>query len=710
MKFLCPALLALLIIASRAASQAVFDVIALEGSAKVQRMNQKEWEKLSTGSQLHDNDIVETFFQAKLVLQFGKGNVAILGSNSKALLNIREQKSEKGTTTFEVNLTLFSGGSFVKAIEDCHISVYTSNAVGETDRGGFSTVVESKSGETGFQVLGGEVKARNIAQKEGIRMSSGQTTIIFPGKEPTAPLYITVRHVAVLKHFFGDEYIEMELSAAGIKPTDERATAAAAPPSQDLQAEKYARSRDQGMYKSTFSLNKIYGAILTDQERHKLSSTEITRPCLYLENRIMVEENNSFSSSHGASFPCFSLAVSYSTGKLSAGIRLPMTANFTGKLSLYTSTTAGLLDKIDHLTVGRVQDSIFLNFGPIENYTIGNGVVVSGFNNADPYIIYRPLGLKAQFRWKDFSVHGFVADVSSFSIGGVHLAWEPGTTRFGAGYFFDGNQVKPPADSSVYRFVNLPKPGSATVSLDSSVQNAKIYELDVATDIVSEYSLKISVGIDFAQKLAGSRTDGFVVKAPVVSVIMPTMNFKASVLTESGRLIGGQFHSFYMSNRYRLIDTMSAHDTLFTQNTMLSTKRKTTKLDLSFGMSPYKGVSLSASFYPDVYEKRTLASDTSHENLETGFGLSCSINDSLFKNIKYGTVFVRATHIGLFPPTPSFPSWGFAVGADVISNPLVMGVGFSGGFSLYYLDMNSNDIIDPTDNVVEFRVGLRRGF
>jgi hypothetical protein len=127
-------------------------------------------------------------------------------------------------------------------------------------------------------------------------------------------------------------------------------------------------------------------------------------------------------------------------------------------------------------------------------------------------------------------------------------------------------------------------------------------------------------------------------------------------------------------------------------------------------MSPYKGVSLSASFCPDVYEKHTLATDTSHENLETGFGVSCSINDSLFKNIKYGTVFVRATHIGLFPPTPSFPSWGFAVGADVISNPLVMGVGFSGGFSLYYLDMNSNNIIDPTDNVVEFRVGLRRGF
>ena len=706
MKLLSIFSLAIFSIASQAVSQAVFDVMALEGNAKMQRMQQKEWKDLSIGSQLHDNDIVETFFQTRLVLQFGKGNVAILGSNSKALVNIREQKTEKGLPNLELNLTLFSGGLFVKAIEDCHVSVYTSNAVGETDKGGFSTFVESKSGETGVQVLGGDVKARNIAQKEGIGMSSGQTTVIFPGKEPTAPLYISVRHVSVLKHFFGDEYIEMELSAAGIKPTDQLSTAAV-PSSQDMQA---ARSQDQGMSKTTFSLNKIYGAILADQDKQSIHQTALTKPRLYLDDRIMLEENNSFAMAHGASFPCFSLTASYSAGIFSAGIRLPMASNFTGKTSFYASSTAGLLDKIDHVTVGRISDSLFIHFGAIEDYTIGNGLVVNEFNNANPYSLYRPLGFTTQFQWHDLTLRGFVADVSSFSIGGIHLMLGAGNHYFGIGYFFDANQTQTIADTNAYRFVNLNKPDSSTVYLGSNVKNANIYEFDVGTDVFNTYSMQVTLGAEFAQKLAQWHADGFALRAPVIALTMPSMNFKAAVVSETGRLIAGQFHSFYMSNRYRLIDTMHLHDTLFTQNTMLSPNRESIKLELSFSMIPYKGTLLDAFFSPDVFEHHTTVLDTSYSSLNLSFGLSATINDGLLPAVRYASIFFRSTHMGLFPPRFTFPSWGFLFGIDVISNPLFLGIGLTAGFSMYTLDMNADNVVDPTDNVVEFRIGLRRGF
>jgi len=72
-----------------------FEVISLDGSAKVQRVQKKDMENLSIGSQLHDNDIVESFFQTKCVLRFGKVNIVIIGSNSKILLNIREKRPRR---------------------------------------------------------------------------------------------------------------------------------------------------------------------------------------------------------------------------------------------------------------------------------------------------------------------------------------------------------------------------------------------------------------------------------------------------------------------------------------------------------------------------------------------------------------------------------------------------------------------------------------
>jgi len=165
---------ALILFAVTAVSSQTFDLISLEGSAKVQRVQKKEWENLAVGSQLHDNDIVESGFQTKCILRFGKGNIVIIGSNSKALINIRERESSPGASLFRCQHNPFFRGLFCQGYSQAHIGVYTSNAVGETENGSFSAVVESKTGETGFQVLGGKVRTRNIAQKEGIDLTSGK--------------------------------------------------------------------------------------------------------------------------------------------------------------------------------------------------------------------------------------------------------------------------------------------------------------------------------------------------------------------------------------------------------------------------------------------------------------------------------------------------------------------------------------------------------
>jgi hypothetical protein len=694
-------------------SEVVFSVISLDGSAKVQRVQKKDWEKLAIGSQVNDNDIIETYFQAKIVLQFGRGNVAILGSNSKALVNIREQQADTGAPILEVNLTLFSGGCFVKAISRSHISVYTSNAVGETDNGSFSTVVESKTGETGFQTLGGNVKSRNIAQKEGIRLSSGQTTMIFPGKEPTAPLYITVRHVSVLKHFFGDDYIESELGSAGIKPTEERGTGKASL-SQSMLAQQYGKSADQGMYKIPFSLNKIYGAILSDRNKDRRRFDVFRKPELYRENVLEIEENNSFALAGGGAFPAFAVTASFTAKIVSVGLRLPFASNYTTQLSMYNFSSAqGFLDLIDHASFGPFGDSTFIKLGTLENYTIGDGLVVDGFNAANPYSLFHPLGLSGQIQMYDFSARAFIADLSSFSIGGIHVLYEPSIYHFGVGYFYDAKQYQKPTDPTGYRFVNLPDADSNTFVPDSGDpgMNAFIYQLDLGVDLVSEYDLQASVNVGFAQKIAGLSTDGYVLRAPSLNFNWSSVFLRTGFVFEAGRLIEGQFHSFYMSNRARVIGT-GANDTLITQNTMLSKRKADGKIEVLFGINPVKGTSIQANFEPTFYNRHAMSRDSTANIGGVDFGLSFSINDSLFAPIKYGTIYFRQTRTDLYPPRKPMPSWGLLAGLDIITNPVLFGVGFSAGFTMFFLDMvNYNNKVDPaTDNVLMFSVGIRRGF
>jgi len=691
-----------------------FDVISLDGSAKVQRASKKEYEKVSIGSQVHDNDILETYFQAKLVMQFGKGNVAILGSNSKALVNIREQKGDNGASTLEVNLTLFGGGCFVKAISGCKISVYTSNGVGETESGSFSTVVESKTGETGFQTLGGTIKTRNIAQKEGSNLTSGQTTMILPGKEPTAPLYITVRHVTVLKHFFGDEYIENELSVSGIKPTEEKTGGQGSAESGSSQ--QSGVFSNMGGYKRQFEEDRLWGSVISDRQQNALAFDAISAPDVSKERTIVVSETNLFAMAMGHMYPSFTITPSYTSKIFGAGLRIPIAANWTGQLSLYDfSSVPGFLDLIDHVTLGPFFDSTFVKLGPIQNYSIGDGLVVDGYNNYNPYLIFHPLGAVVQAKIGDVGIQGFLGDLSAMSPGGVYLAWDPGTFRIGAGYFFDGdmNYLKNiDSAGTAFRFVNLPRADSSSVAFDSTATVA-IYQLDFTANVITDYDYRILLGAGFAQKLGAKGSDGYVLRVPNVELWWDAICLKANLTTEAGRLVEGEFNSFYMSNRIRVIDTAglpALPDTVYTQNSILSTKRIGTKIELYFGINPLKGTSLGLTYKQNLYENHPTIIDTSFADPDLTIGISFSVNDSLWQPIKYGSINFGETHGGMYPRNTPFPSWGFHFGLDVVSNPILFGVGVAGGLSVYYLDMNSNGAIDALDNVFEFYLGLRYGF
>ena len=686
-------------------------MISLEGSAKVQRVQKKEWENVAIGAQLHDNDIVESYFQTKCVLRFGKGNIVIVGSNSKALLNIRERENSPGSTISDVNITLFSGACFVKAISQAHIGVYTSNAVGETENGSFSTVVESKTGETGFQVLGGKVKTRNIAQKEGIDLISGQTTMIFPGKEPTAPLYITYKHVSVLKHFFGDEYIQSEMDAAGIKATEDVTSRSSTLLSDAMTGGQFGNEQEMSTYKIPFSLNKIYGAILDDRANNARTYVPINRSGPLDTSRFTTRVQGEFAVANGGMTPGFRAIPSYALGPVNIGLRLSIAGNYTGSLGLYDfSSGQGFLDLVDHVVWSPPDAPFELAAGPLKDLTLGSGLVVCDFNNRNPYAVFQPLGFYGKIAIAGLNAEAFIADLSQFTMGGVHLDYGFSRYDIGAGYYFDADQYQNilPAANNRFRLF----PDTIPIKPDSLSMNAAIYELNFSSDLFSTDEVKVFMGANFAQKIGPKGNDGFVFDLPSVTFNWDRFRASASTVGEFGRLISGQFNSFYMANRWRA-DSSADSDTLLTQNTILSDRRECEGLAFSFAVNPLKGTALEISLRQNLREKHSFASraDTLSANPGTDISLSLSINDSLFKAVRFGEVYLRQEHTGLYPPRSSFfSSWEFQTGVAVTTNPVFFGIALDADISMGFLDLNLNNQIDPGDILLTFSIGFTRSF
>ncbi len=689
-----------------------FKVSNLQGTAKIQRSQRKIWDPLSNGEQIADNDIVETHFQTKLTVTFGTGNIILLGSNSKALFNFGTRARP------ELNITVFSGGLFIKIIDGTDVNIYTNNGVAQTDSGAVSTVVESKTGYTGFQLLGGSASVRNITQQEARVLNAGHTTIIRQGKAPTAPLYITFKHVAVLKHFFGDEYIENEMSISNIKPTESKNASNRISFSGSYTASQN-RQASEGMYRKLFSLNEIYGAVLKERSEHSRSFTPIGSFSDAKQQGFSVAFQSRFFLGSNT-YPAVLLSPAFGAGIFHGALRLPFSGGYLG-MNFHLSGLRGILDKIGHLTVGDVTDSTtYAHIGPIENYSLNNGVVVCNFSNQNPYSAIQTLGLSFRYKKDLINVAGFIADITSPVIGGASLEFELGMTDLYTGYHFDADQYKQLISTNDLRYAPIPSSSdsNAVPSPDSVKAGVHIYELGLKTLIVDLPELKLGLSFDFAQKIMDGRTDGFVTKGPGIFAEWLWMRAGFGMTIESGRLISNQFHSFYLSNRLRVQKSENA-TLITTQNNVLSTERKASGFHLSYELSPFEGTCAKFSYKQDFATSNAFADTSQKDRNNYSFGLTLSIDDKFFKPIRFARLYLCQDHGGYYPAGARFfASWGLMSGFELYSSPFFRGLGLHLAGDFYYLDIDPlstdrgryNNNIDAGDFVFDLLLGAKWSF
>jgi hypothetical protein len=697
------------------AQNLLFEVLSIEGSAKIQRSQKRIWEKIMVGDKIHDNDLVETFFQTKMLMRFGEKNLIILGSNTKALLNIVSGEKKDASN---VNLTVFSGGLFAKAIDNCHISIYTANAVGEIDTGSISVVADSKSGETGFQLLGGSAFVRNISQQNGKNLRAGLTTMILPNKEPTAPLYITNRHVAVLKHYFGSDYIEMELDAYGIKPTDEQNSQAF---SRSFST-KGAEFADEGMHHQLFSLNKIYGSILDDKSNNSLFYQPINPPLKLFSNKADLSLKTRFAFTSNGVRQQYILTANRNLGKFDAGIRFTTGQNYTSSMQPGFNSLQGILDKIHHLTIGNIEDSTYLKIGTVENMTFGYGLIVHDYSNSNINALYHPLGASTQLRFGNGSnIKLFLNEVTKPLVGGVYLGLNPSVYHLGIGYIFDFDQYNNNIVSNGFRFSNQLTKGTVYPLKKDKPSNVHLYSIDFNIEVFSYDDFLFNLRFEFAQKLLNGN-DGYIFRLPYFMFDMGKNSFGGGFLIQKGRLFSGMFNSQYQSTRYRIKKGENfLPDTIITLTNALSKNRYATGFDLVFKTNPYKGVDVQFEWQQDISNKNSVLTptDTGKGRSAPGdfsFRLSGRVNEDLVKVLRYGEIFIAQNHGTLLPGGGTFfKSWDFEAGINALSRPLILNMAFELGASFFYFDQNPKGFkldnkITNNDMIFELSAGVRWGF
>lgn len=309
----------------------------------------------------------------------------------------------------------------------------------------------------------------------------------------------------------------------------------------------------------------------------------------------------------------------------------------------------------------------------------------------------------------------FLGNLTNPFYGGAYISYSPSPYTAAVGYYFDFNLYKLNSDPDEFRYELMENIEDSIADKHLTAANSHIYEIDLATEIISTYDLKINMLFEFAQKIQGGN-DGIVARIPTILWDIRNMRLGASLVVESKRLLSSHFSPFYLSNRYRIKKDQSGFydDTVYAQNNYLSRKRHSCGFALTFKANPVKGLDLDFYYKQDFISENTVnLHNDSTLKVPGDFTLllKCKINDTLVPFIKYGEIYFQQYHGRLFPADANFfLSWGMQSGFNLVTRPLFKRLAIETGARLLYIDRNHNNSVESKDLIFEIFSGIQWGF
>lgn len=470
-------------------------------------------------------------------------------------------------------------------------------------------------------------------------------------------------------------------------------------------------------YPRVFNVRKIYGSILDDRENREPLYRPIVQPDFAVDARGSAELQSNIGITDNPS-TLFALVPKYRFPYADVGLRFAFGDDFQSHTVTGFNSLAAAFDKIEHITAGRVEDSLYMTAGALSGITFANGAVIDHFRNVANNSVYHPFGLAGTAELIDhIKINAFLANATTPSLMGIHGAFELSYYSVGVGYYYDPDQYYQARDSGDLRYSRPKISDSLFQDPSTNAGQLNMYELNFCAVFAQNYNFLSRALLDFVQKRENGMNDGYIIR-PSITVDIPFYSIGSGFIVESGRIVSGEFDEFYNS-RHSWIKHGPGYDTLLTDNTSLSKRRIVSSLFLNVKANPIKDIAVDLGYTQAIRSKNAYVAWASTDThtvstpLDYSVRFRCSANDKLIPYVSYASVYLTQSHALLYPHSGGFfTSWNSEAGFDCSSKPLYRNFSLMIGGRFFSLDKGPlpNDKIDAADRVFELTASIRWDF
>ncbi len=692
-------------------ARAFLEVDAVQGAVRIQRSSGGDWEELKKGGQVGNDDIVELMSDGSAELSIPSFGKVVLGRETKVMITV-SAAGRREPTVRTLGLNLFGGSLLIETTRPCTVGVYTPSAVIEFTHASVAAVVDGLTGETGVDVFAGDsVLVRNVTDRDGRRVPQGHAAVVVPGRPPAVPQTLNEDHLTILRHFLGDTLVREQVARKGVRPKPAAAGGVAAlPGGRDVVGDIGSQTQPRPIaYPRLFSANEVYGRLLEDRDRIYRTYRPVGPRGPLFDNHWSVGLSGGAAAGNDQVQGLLTLSGAFRWEFIDVGLRVQFDENRSGwAFHQFTDGVDGVLDVIEHATVGWPRDSLYLTVGPIRDLTFGNGVVVRRFSNGNPYTLFDPIGLQGRALIADLlCLEGFVGDVTDFTYGGLRALLAAYGYRFALGYYYDANQINELPTGEGLRFSALPD----TVS-DRDV-DIHACEVGFGFEILQDYRFSLELSGETAYRFKTlTHSDGYVLRVPTLTASWRGYQLGAGYVREDGRMISGMFGWNYPTNRYRVVE-LGGTTTTLTQNGVLGNDRLAQGMRVFCRAEPVPGLGLACEYRQDFLTEDVFGDPGLETRDNYSLFFEAAVNQELVPFVKIGRLRLEQIHGGLYPPDGSFAdNWGFHTELYMLTTPLFFNLALEGGFHYYALDFGDppDFEVDADERVFSFSVGARWGF
>ncbi len=248
------------------------------------------------------------------------------------------------------------------------------------------------------------------------------------------------------------------------------------------------------------------------------------------------------------------------------GFYFPVALNFAKKLrTISYNSLQSIAGKIYYIQYGIPGKDIFVfKISPIEDYTLGYGLILLRYSNNLFFPEIRKLGLRFSFSYKGFELQGILGDISTYSVLG-------GRFSINIGKLFDMESgILASIDIGITAVSDISPKTRDIIKVESNhdhkivrasgqIDPVTVFGTDLGITFVDHPYMKFGLYSEFAAIVKGKSISGYAIGYGIIGVIAPSsakINYKFQFRHFFDSFMPSYFNSIYDGDRYFKVDSI----------------------------------------------------------------------------------------------------------------------------------------------------------